>query len=558
MASNTSAKPKPKPQPTVAPKNQPRSISPSSNRSSVSNPSSPILSRGLTDFFSEPAIPERKYRSSRLPSPTNITFDTTMLEVKTPTEEKPPATPPKDTLTPAPTENSGNTNANSNATTTAAASAPAAATPTATTTDSTPAAATVAPTMEAASAPAPTNGAINTAIIEETEDVIMDAPPPAASQLTADDVTMEQASSPALPPRPSLDTNTALNGAEIIATADGEATTTQAGKEGEASSGKSSPPSLEKELQKCRHKIEELEVLNESLRNNLQETIQMREVYEREYQRANMNCTSFVQQNNELRELLAKKERDYEIMSKNYLEHVRLIRATDDDHSTIMEKVTYLKASIEHLIRKAQGGRSVNLVKEAAVEHFKASGLLEKFPVAEDKLEPYHLNLYMESVVMKVLVTRFFDQSLSCLVDFNPSFKEIYTWMEERNPKAAVRWRQQLCQMITQDPAAKQRQETEVKAAAEALTELFTKIYQNSNEATKIHELCNKAIELAIAMKGLESPIVPVYPALETPFDEESMSPSLKNNPEGKIALVIFPTFQDSTGFSMRPKVWCH
>ncbi|KAF9973126.1 hypothetical protein BGZ73_003659 [Actinomortierella ambigua] len=551
MASNTSSKQKPKPQPTVAPKNQPRSISPSSNRSSTSTPSSPILSRALTDFFSEPAIPERKYRSSRLPSPTNLSFEAAMLEVKTPVEEKPPATPPKDSPVPAttPAEASNNNDTNTPSSSNTASTATATSTPTATT-NVTLAAATATPANDGASAPAPTNGSTITTIIDETEDVIMDAPPTSDPAFTVNEVIMEQASSPALPPRPSIDNN--VNGIEIV--------TSETGKEGEgvSSNGKGSPASPEKELQKLRNKVEELEMLNEGLKINLQETVQVKEVFEREYQRSNMNCASFVQQNNELRELLAKKERDYEIMSKNYLEHVRLIRATDDDHSTIMEKVTYLKASIEHLIRKAQGGRSVNLVKEAAIEHFKASGQFEKFPVSEDKLEPYHLNLYMESVVMKVLVSHFFDQPLSCLVDFNPDFKTIYSWMEERNPKAAVRWRQQLCQMIAQDPATKQRQEKEVKAAAESLTELFTKVYQNSNEAAKIQELCNKAVELAIAMKGLESPIVPIYPALETPFDEESMNPSLKSNQEGKIALVVFPSFQDMSGFSMRPKVWCH
>ncbi|KAF9161111.1 hypothetical protein DFQ27_008562 [Actinomortierella ambigua] len=555
MASNTNSKQKPKPQPTVAPKNQPRSISPSSNRSSTSTPSSPILSRGLTDFFSEPAIPDRKYRSSRLPSPTNLSFDQAMLDVKTPIEEKPPATPPKDIPPPTTNAAEGGSNTNTNnannnnntptvTSTATATTTPSSPTTNTSTTNSTVAADIAAPAKDTPSAPAPTNGSIITAIIDETEDVIMDDP-----VLTASDAAMDQASSPALPPRPSIDVSGTLNGTEIVASENGEVINT---------SGKSSPVSLEKDLQKLRNKVEELEMLNDSLRNNLQETVQVREVYEREYQRATMNCSSFAQQNNELRELLAKKERDYEVMSKNYLEHVRLIRATDDDHSTIMEKLTYLKASIEHLIRKAQGGRSVNLVKEAAIENFKSSGLLEKFPVAEDKLEPYHLNLYMESVVMKILVTRFFDQSLSCLVDFNPNFQEIYGWMEERNPKAAVRWRQQLCQMIAQDPATKQRQEKEVKAAAESLTELFTKVYQNSNESNKIQELCTKAIELAIAMKGLASPILPTYPALETPFDEESMSPSLKSNPEGKIALVVFPSFQDSTGFSMRPKVWCN
>ncbi|KAF9150346.1 hypothetical protein BG015_007849 [Linnemannia schmuckeri] len=256
---------------------------------------------------------------------------------------------------------------------------------------------------------------------------------------------------------------------------------------------------------------------------------------------------------------LQKRERDYEVMSKNYLEHVRLIRATDDDHSTIIDRLTQLKASIEHLVRKAQGSRSVNLNKEVVIEHFKNSGLLEGFPIPADKLEAFHLNLYMESVIMSTLVTRFFGKALSCIFSFNEGFKDIYDWMHERNEKLAVRWRQQLCVMITQDPATKTRQEEEVNAVATELSELVTKVYTNANELPKLKDLCNKAFELSVAMTALESVISPETVALGTPFDEENMGTSLKSNPEGKVALVIFPSFVDKErAFNIRPKVWCY
>ncbi|KAF9356009.1 hypothetical protein BGX26_005837 [Mortierella sp. AD094] len=313
------------------------------------------------------------------------------------------------------------------------------------------------------------------------------------------------------------------------------------------------------ENKKQRNIIEELKTLVASLQINLDESLQEKQSVEHELNRTRGAYHDLHRQFTELQQKMAKKDRDYEVMSKNYLEHVRLIRATDDDHSTIMDRLTQLKASIEHLIRKAQGGRSVNLNKEAAVKHFKDSGLLENFPVSEDKLEAYHLNLYMESVVMSTLVDCFFGKPLSCIFDYNKGFKEIYDWMKERNDKLAVRWRQQLCVMLTQSPATKIRQEEEVTTVAGALSELMSQVYTNTNELSKIKDICNKAFELAIAMTALESVITPVTVELGTDFDEENMGTSLKSNPEGKVALVIFPAFKDeANAFDVRPKVWCY
>ncbi|KAF9992337.1 hypothetical protein BGZ80_000380 [Entomortierella chlamydospora] len=310
---------------------------------------------------------------------------------------------------------------------------------------------------------------------------------------------------------------------------------------------------------KQRNTIEELKILVANLQINLDESLQEKQSVEHELNRTRGAYYDLNRQYQELQQKMAKKDRDYEVMSKNYLEHVRLIRATDDDHSTIMDRLTQLKASIEHLIRKAQGGRSVNLNKEAAVKHFKDSGLLENFPVSEDKLEAYHLNLYMESVVMSTLVDCFFSKPLSCIFDYNKGFKEIYEWMKERNEKLAVRWRQQLCVMLTQSPATKIRQEEEVTIVAGKLSELMSNVYTNTNELSKIKDICNKAFELSIAMTALESVITPVTVELGTDFDEESMGTSLKSNPEGKVALVIFPAFKDEVNaFDVRPKVWCY
>lgn len=305
-------------------------------------------------------------------------------------------------------------------------------------------------------------------------------------------------------------------------------------------------------LRVYRNKIDELNTLVTQLRIDLNGALEDKHQTTKAYHDLHRKY-------NDVTAKLAKRDQEYDVMSKNYLEHMRHIRATDDDHSTIMERLTQLKVGIEHLVRTAQGPRSVNLNRKEAIDHFKGTGQLAAFPIPEDKLEPFHLNLYMESIVMYTLVTCFFDRPLSCIFDFNEGFQDIYDWMSQRNDKSAVRWRQQLCQMLAQDPATKNRQAEEVDKAAAALSELISKVYTGSNVTAKIRDLCNKAFELAVAMTGMESAISPVYIPLGTSFDEENMGSSLKSNCEGKVALVIFPTFRDRVqAFNIPPKVWCY
>ncbi|KAF9901486.1 hypothetical protein EC991_006061 [Linnemannia zychae] len=318
--------------------------------------------------------------------------------------------------------------------------------------------------------------------------------------------------------------------------------------------------SQEDERQRLLHKrIDALNDQNNKLEIKLQESTEQRRFAEQEQRQTRLAYEQLAKEKQDLQARFDAQKRDYETMSKNYLEHVRLIRATDDDHSTIIDRLTHLKSFIEQLIRKAQGSRSINLNRAAAIEYLKSYGLLDNFPVPEKNLESFHLNLFMESVVMKVLVDRFFDQPLCCVFEYNKGFSQIYDWMNSRNHSQAVRWRQQLCLMLTQDPETKARQDKEVAMTAEALTELISGVYNGSNEGPKIRDICNKAFELSVAMTGIDSVIKPVNPPLNTPYDEEYMRTSLKSNPQGKVALVIFPAFKDKEeNFNIGPKVWCY
>jgi len=319
--------------------------------------------------------------------------------------------------------------------------------------------------------------------------------------------------------------------------------------------GRLSEDMSSKDAANDKRKIEELQILNKQLRDNLLQKLNT----EDEVTLLKGKLDSVHHHNTELKQKMENQQRDYEIMSKNYLDHVRLVRVTDDDHSTIKDRLVQLKGAIEHLIKKAQGYRSVNLNKPAAIDYLNDSGKLTGFPISPDKLEPYQLNLFMESMIMSTLVSFFFEKPLSCVFDYNKGFKDIYDWMHTRNPALAVRWRQQLCVMITQDPETDNRQNNEVELAVAAISEIVSKVYTSTDEAVKIRDICKKAVGLSVAMTGLESVIAPETVPIGTAFDEETMQAAHKSNSEGMVVLVVFPAFKDQVdAFSIAAKVWCY
>ncbi|KAG0197213.1 hypothetical protein BGX28_009290 [Mortierella sp. GBA30] len=509
---------------------RPYSSSPPSPKISVN------LSRANSEFYAAPSFDgPKKKTASLLPSPTTVQSIT--LDVK-PLPDRPSSSRDNEGNSPAASFKSGSSNPGSPIITLAQP--------------------TVAQTMAPPDHPRPSRPSLNIPRTDAEGDVFMDSLEEPLDWGLQQPFKVNPSDVPARKPSAAVGlTENGLRGLAKIKRLSSEGLSVS--REG---SPVLAPVTMEeqRDIDRTRtllNRIDELNTLTSQLQINLNDALQMKQSLEEDQARTRKAFQDLHRQHQELQAKTARRERDYEIMSKNYLDHVRLIRATDDDHSTIIDRLTQLKAAIEHLIRKAQGSRSVNLSRSAAIEHFRQSGLMGAFPISEDRLESYHLNLYMESVIMSTLVSSFFDKPLCCVFDYNRGFQEIYDWMYMRNDKLAVRWRQQLCVMITQDPATKIRQEKVVAATANTLTDLITKVYAGSSEGAKIRDICNKAFELSVAMTGLESVISPVSTQLGTPFDEENMGTSLKSDPEGKVALVIFPAFKDKNAFYIRPKVWC-
>ncbi|KAF9343770.1 hypothetical protein BGX26_005223 [Mortierella sp. AD094] len=260
------------------------------------------------------------------------------------------------------------------------------------------------------------------------------------------------------------------------------------------------------------------------------------------------------QQNDDLRAKYNKKAESYRDLDKNYMDLVRNIQVTDDDHSTIFQGLTNIRTTIENLIQKAR--RSASMNRELAIEHFRNSE--QPFPVPEANLEPYHLDLYMESAIMLTLIRRFFVNPLGCIFSQSEMFESLSNWVDQRDSKVAERWRQQLCNLLKRDPdAVKHRNEAIVKVSEE-LVHLVFSVYTDVDMSSKIHELCTNAFDLSFAMYGMEHKIYPTWTQIGERFDDETMSTPQRSNPDGNVSLLIFHAFTDKNNvFKIPPKVWC-
>ncbi|KAF9572898.1 hypothetical protein EC968_009203 [Mortierella alpina] len=277
-----------------------------------------------------------------------------------------------------------------------------------------------------------------------------------------------------------------------------------------------------------------------------------------ELERLQDTYSDLSRQNDDLKRKYTKKVESYKELDRNYMDLVRPLHVTVDNYSTICSRLVHIKVSVENLIQKAKGVGSANLKKEVVIEHLRDSNVLENFPVEESLLEPYHLNLCMESAIMTELIHRFFNRPLGYIFDHDEEFEKIRRWVDSRDTKIAARWRQQLCVLVSQDSDAMEfRRERKINEAVMVLMSLVSRVYPNVDMSVKIRELCCNSFDLSFAMFGMEAIIQPVSTPLGTPFDDTTMMTPQKSNPTGTVSLVIFPAFEDKIAFNMKPKVWC-
>ncbi|KAF9159922.1 hypothetical protein DFQ26_006040 [Actinomortierella ambigua] len=250
----------------------------------------------------------------------------------------------------------------------------------------------------------------------------------------------------------------------------------------------------------------------------------------------------------------------YEDLDRKYMDIARTLQVTAEDRFTISRMLETVCSTIENLVIACKGKGSVNLNTAATIAFFQPSGWLQQLPVQESQLQPFHLNLCIESAMMEILIDRLFERPLECIFDQSEQFEKICGWVEGRGSRASARWRQELCILIAQDGNEMAcRKEKAVMEAAMELKELVTNVYRNvdTSSLNKIKELSSLAFDISYAMYGMESRVSPFHVDPGTPFNDNDMTMATQSNPNGNVSLVVFRGFRDSDNkLYSKLKVW--
>lgn len=195
-----------------------------------------------------------------------------------------------------------------------------------------------------------------------------------------------------------------------------------------------------------------------------------------------------------LQELIHKRDKEMEDLRSKYLNDVRQIRATDDDHSTIEQRVRVLQATILQLTKSSAGDRSMNLNQEGALQLVK-----KKYKFANT--QPYILNMFLEKYIMDTLLEDVFYSPF--YVGFQPAqeFGDIHAWMVDNNfMDQATRFRQQLCFISAKAPAAQTHASQEAARIAKSFEVRLEQLYNNWNGHAKVtFPFCIHFMDLTIS-----------------------------------------------------------
>ncbi|KAG0320292.1 hypothetical protein BGZ97_000297 [Linnemannia gamsii] len=253
-----------------------------------------------------------------------------------------------------------------------------------------------------------------------------------------------------------------------------------------------------------------------------------------------------------LQELIYKRDKEMEDLRSKYLNDVRQIRATDDDHSTIEQRVRMLQATILQLTKSSAGDRSINLNQEEALHLVK-----KKYKFANT--QPYILNMFLEKYIMDTLLEDVFHSPF--YVGFQPAqeFGDIHKWMVENNfADQATRFRQQLCFISAKAPAAQTHATQEATRIAKSFEVRLEQLYNNWNGHAKVLDLVTKAIDLSLTMRSQNAEIQAQMVPLESEFDPTRMVPAHKSKDGGKVKVCVWPCFVDTNGVVVgKAKVFC-
>ncbi|KAF8987203.1 hypothetical protein BGZ52_005625 [Haplosporangium bisporale] len=283
--------------------------------------------------------------------------------------------------------------------------------------------------------------------------------------------------------------------------------------------------------------------------NQLRQTLTQKSQENREIHNS---LTQVTQDRLMLQELVHKREKEMDDLRSQYLNDVRQIRATDDDHSTIEQRIRMLNASILQLTKSSAGDRSVNLNVDAVHSLVKKKYLF-------GNTQPYLLNMFLEKYIMDSLLEEVFNKPFYVGFSLAKEVGLIHSWMNENNfSDQAVRFRQQLCYLSAKCPATQTHAAEEAARIAKVFEAKLEKLYNNWCGQAKVLDLVTRAIELSLTMRSQGSEITAKVFTNEVEFDPEKMVAAHKSKEGGKVRVCVLPCFIDTNGAVVgKAKVFC-
>ncbi|KAJ8655579.1 hypothetical protein O0I10_008667 [Lichtheimia ornata] len=305
---------------------------------------------------------------------------------------------------------------------------------------------------------------------------------------------------------------------------------------------------------------------------------------------------------------LDKKRNEYARMEANYYSHMRTIRATDDDLSTVQSELSAVLSQTANLCMslrskadKVAGARFVLEhwpEKEALIrEHMLSKQQQQqqqpaKKPDTEDDqqqedqdekkeeamkeenkedepmmMDVGFIGVFIEKYLVNMILSRILQQSLHPGVPINDAFQQVFEWMDKRNTEWATRLRQQMVALVARqamddESAIEDAKQALVKEMMESLSKVYPHV--DGNTEKKLTNIVNRATKLNLAIKGQEVLVkVREIEEGEATFDSSTMKAASKGKAEGTVTIVISPGFSASDptdeehGFLVPAKVLC-
>ncbi|CAO3694224.1 unnamed protein product [Rhizopus stolonifer] len=280
-------------------------------------------------------------------------------------------------------------------------------------------------------------------------------------------------------------------------------------------------------------------------------------------------CSDLQKDMNDLKQELDVKKEAYRKLEANFYSHVKTIRVTDDDLSTIQPDISHL---LNQLNNACMGLKS-KMDRKGGTEFVYGmypdkADFIERFMTPVDGLlDTSYITLFVEKYLIQILLTQAMDVPIHLGVSINDAFREMEDWMSERNSEWSDRLRQQVCALVVQQPGPDEEKRI-IKARDELLARIVEDLSKTypllKQDAKKIENLITRSLKLNLAAKGQEIKIQRL-PIIEgtTQFDTLTMKATAKGRPNGIVGLVITPTFiardelDHEHGFTIPGKVFC-